>query len=851
MSAHSPGTRFGPYELVSLIGTGGMGEVWKARDTRVDRLVALKFAQVGFTERFEREGRAIAALNHPGICQLYDIGPGYLVMEYVDGEPLRPAGSWSGLLDKAIAIADGLSQAHAAGIVHRDLKPDNILVRRDGVVKILDFGLAKRATDDVLETRTTPVTVAGTVVGTVAYMSPEQATGRELDYRSDQFSFGLSLYELATGKRPFDRPSSAETMAAIIRDEPEPLPRDVPRPLTWIIERCLAKDLALRYDSTRDLYRELSTVRQHLSEITHASPVPPPRPHQGRRLRAAALVLAGIVVGALAVSMWQRAHPALDASWSGVRLGGASISINPRLSPDGHLLAFVAFVNGVSELAVMEPGSASWTLLTHGGRDGFVQNISWSHDGARLYFDRYWGQPAGVYMIPPLGGTPVRLLDKAFQPQALPDGSLLVAKVSGSFDQVFRFWPQNGKLQALPVFARLADVAAPFRVFADGHQVAYFGRTSADGSQPEALRILNLDSGASRALEPRANIDQGAALSLPLAVTPDGAAVVTLALRGDTYDLIQVRTDATPGHRVLMTLRQSELPWFIDAAGDGSLYMDLVGRPTSILRLPADGSAPQQFAPAATHAGPVLPLADGRVAVQATIGRPQIMIGQPGSELRPFLQLDDLATYPFAPAGRDAIAFLAGSGERRRVAVASLADGHVLREFPLPPGEANGLAVAPDGATIYYVRNGIVYALTGSGSPRRLVEGDTIAIDPAGRFLYTKQFSRDPIRLVRIDLVSGEASDVKMPAEPRLTPVAMSPTAVDARQRMLVDTTSPLTWFYRSAILDLRSGEMTPVPMPFTGDCLSPGWAEDGSIYCTSVGLTASLWRYRQTTEER
>jgi serine/threonine protein kinase len=180
-----------------------MGEVWKARDTRVDRTVAVKFAQAGFSERFERESRAIAALNHPHICQLYDVGPDYLVMEFVDGDALRPPGDWRALLDRAIAIADGLAAAHAAGVVHRDLKPDNILVRRDGVLKILDFGLAKLSGDGLLQTRTMPMTGVGNIVGTVAYMSPEQATGRDIDARSDQFTFGLILYELASGKRPF------------------------------------------------------------------------------------------------------------------------------------------------------------------------------------------------------------------------------------------------------------------------------------------------------------------------------------------------------------------------------------------------------------------------------------------------------------------------------------------------------------------------------------------------------------------------------------------------------------------------------------------------------------------------
>ena len=262
----SAGDRLGPYEILAPIGAGGMGEVYKARDTRLDRVVAVKISKTEFSERFAREARAAAALNHPNICQLYDVGPGYLVMEYIDGSPIAPVDSPRKLLDLAAQIADGMAAAHAAGFTHRDLKPDNILVAA-GRVKILDFGIAKLSIPRSEATQTiAAVTNPGTVVGTVSYMSPEQARGQEVDTRSDQFSFGLILYELAMGERAFVRPSAAETMAAIIRDEPEPLPTSVPAPLRWVVERCLAKDPAERYESTKDLYRELKHARERLSE---------------------------------------------------------------------------------------------------------------------------------------------------------------------------------------------------------------------------------------------------------------------------------------------------------------------------------------------------------------------------------------------------------------------------------------------------------------------------------------------------------------------------------------------------------------------------------------------------------
>ena len=269
----SVGDKLGPYEILTRLGVGGMGEVWKACDTRLDRIVAVKISQGNFDERFEREARAIAALNHPNICQLYDVGPNYLVMEFVEGSPIAMADNVRKLLDVAVQIADGLAAAHAGGILHRDLKPDNILVTREGRVKVLDFGLAKsltaRPADDA--TSTIGLTDSGTVVGTVNYMSPEQARGEaSLTPQSDQFSFGLVLYELATGKRAFQRGNAPETMTAIIREDAEPLPGNVPAPLRWVIERLLAKEPSERYDSTRDLYRELKQIRTRLSQATSA-----------------------------------------------------------------------------------------------------------------------------------------------------------------------------------------------------------------------------------------------------------------------------------------------------------------------------------------------------------------------------------------------------------------------------------------------------------------------------------------------------------------------------------------------------------------------------------------------------
>ncbi len=443
----SPGARLGPFEILAQLGAGGMGEVYKARDTRLDRIVAVKTSRQAFTERFEREARAIAALNHPNICQLYDVGADYLVMEFIDGSPVAPVDSPRKLLDVAVQIADGLAAAHAAGIVHRDLKPDNILIGRDGRVRILDFGLAKQASAaasagrPVDATRTVALTDAGTTIGTIAYMSPEQARGDpDLTPQSDQFSFGLVLYEMLTGKRAFQRASTPETMTAIIREDFAPLPPTVLAPLRWMIERLLAKDPAERYDSTRDLFRELRHLRDHLSHssssiaIPIAEPVPPPARAQvwPKRWRlAAAIAGAALIAFALArvfrpaAGFEQLRFTPMEVAWE-----------NPSgavWSPDGKAFAYVAGASSHRRLFVRYLDSPTAAPLTPDA-EGDWYAAGWSPDSKRVIVRGR--NPKGdtprfaLYSASVIGGEPDLLMpiESAF-PRISPDGSALAAVV--------------------------------------------------------------------------------------------------------------------------------------------------------------------------------------------------------------------------------------------------------------------------------------------------------------------------------------------------------------------------------------------------------------------------------------
>ena len=257
----TPGTRLGPYEIESLIGSGGMGEVYKAHDGRLNRTVAIKRLIADDPSRFQSEARAIAAINHPHICQIYDVGPDYLVLEYLQGEPLGGSVTRDEAVRLASQIADALHAAHERGILHRDLKPANVMVVRQGAsshAKLLDFGIARLASADAGATRT----VAGAVMGTPAYMSPEQAAAKPLDARSDVFSFGAVLYELLSGTRAFSGDSTAQILSAVLRDDPSPF--EAPAALQQIVKRCLAKDPERRFQTMAD-------VRDALHHLTEES----------------------------------------------------------------------------------------------------------------------------------------------------------------------------------------------------------------------------------------------------------------------------------------------------------------------------------------------------------------------------------------------------------------------------------------------------------------------------------------------------------------------------------------------------------------------------------------------------
>jgi eukaryotic-like serine/threonine-protein kinase len=497
------GSRLGPYEIVSLLGAGGMGEVYRAKDTRLGRDVALKILRSDISgdpdrrARFEREAKTVAALSHPNIVSLFEVGSSdglaYTVGELVDGDVLRKQMGRGPLpvrqvVELATQLADGMAAAHSAGIVHRDLKPENVMVSRDGRVKILDFGLARVLPTAVGsgsggsggETMTTLagslssssteyMTKSGVVLGTAAYMSPEQARGQDADYRSDQFSFGLIVYEMLEGKQAFARDSSVETMAAIVRDDAEPLQVKIPVPLKWLVDRCLEKDPTRRFDSSRDLYQQLRVLRDHFSEafsssmpallpeVAAAQPVAAKRTRFGVGVTLALMILAAGFAGGI---VW-RLHP------NGVQLSEykyTPFAVNahsPLWSPNGKMAVYSGEMGDEEQLFLRTLDSPSPQQLTHSV--GGIRPLGWSPDSSHIFYLRRTPgrQPNELLSVASVGGEPDLLwtipTGPGFSSSSLPtvsrDGKaavLIYQEKDSNFSDVYISEPIGSALRRYP-----------------------------------------------------------------------------------------------------------------------------------------------------------------------------------------------------------------------------------------------------------------------------------------------------------------------------------------------------------------------------------------------------------------
>jgi Tol biopolymer transport system component/tRNA A-37 threonylcarbamoyl transferase component Bud32 len=404
--ALAPGMRLGPYEIVSALGAGGMGEVWKARDTRLNRLVAIKSSHTSFSDRFEREARAIAAVNHPHVCSLYDVGPDYLVMEYVEGAGLHGPLPLAQALALAEQILDALDAAHSKGVVHRDLKPGNILLTKSGV-KVLDFGLAKMRHAPAVDSRgqvttqTVSLTAEGSILGTLPYMSPEQVEGRDADSRSDIFAFGVVIYELIAGTRPFTGQTQANLVASILKEEPRPLSEvqpGTPRGIAEVVRTCLEKDPEKRWQSARDVRHALRLIAAQPETST---------PSRSSRVWPASAVLMAAIASGIGVWTFQPTAPGVPGRFEAPLPDDVTLSDAVSVSPDGRMLVVADARGGLWMRAL---GALDWRRLP--GTEGATAPF-WSPDSRYVGFigddtlrriDTTGGPPETVTSIPSTAG---------------------------------------------------------------------------------------------------------------------------------------------------------------------------------------------------------------------------------------------------------------------------------------------------------------------------------------------------------------------------------------------------------------------------------------------------------------
>ena len=488
------GLRVGTYQVQAPLGAGGMGTVYLALDTKLNRPVAIKFLSATVADgaarrRFQREAQTASSLNHPHILTVHDAGEldgrQYLVTEFIDGgtfrDWMRANSGWRETVELLTGVADGLAAAHAAGILHRDIKPENILITKTGYAKLADFGLAKLQDTVAADDAATVVdmhTRAGMVLGTMAYMSPEQAIGGAVDARSDVFSFGIVLYEALAGRRPFGGPSSSDVLRAILQDTPAPLPDTVPGALRHIVAKALEKEPANRLQSMRDIVLQLRSVLRGSSATLPSDQALPQTVHPRRRTRTVALAAAATVIlfgaaAALIVPRLRQPAPPPHVEYTPLT-NFADSAVQPSLSPDGRMLTFVR-----SEEPVLGGAGQVYVKLLPDGEpkaltsdNNLKMEPRFSPDGARIVYTIAIIDTAfsfETWAVPVLGGAPQRLLSNAegltWIPSATGQPRVLFSELTGLGGQMSIVTSTASRAEARTVYLPPSETGMAHRSF--------------------------------------------------------------------------------------------------------------------------------------------------------------------------------------------------------------------------------------------------------------------------------------------------------------------------------------------------------------------------------------------------
>jgi hypothetical protein len=519
--------------------------------------------------------------------------------------------------------------------------------------------------------------------------------------------------------------------------------------------------------------------------------------------------------------------------------------MHPRISPDGHTLAFLAFAGELTQVAVMKPETGNWTALTRNSALGSVQELSWSPDGTRIYYDRKTAVPRGVFSISVLGGAEQMVLRDAESPQVLPDGSLLVLRWNPQGrEQLFRYWPRTGQLRPFAVEVLQSDAyPVPIRIFPDGRSAVIVGRPILPAPDPASslLLLVDLVSGGVRVL------DNEALSPSSLAIALDGKSILAGSISGGSSRVEMFALDRAPKKRTLFSAAH---PMHLDIGPDRSLYADEVDRPSALVRFTASGGPVQNVS---CYGGDGVLLPDGRVVVARRLhGRSSLVSLEAGKSPAPLVNTADETFTPAAALGRSEIAFLAavpGPGQRREVAIAGISTGAISRRIPLDKGIITSLAGTPDGKTLFIAAGGSVWSVPSSGGePTRIRRGDSVGVDPSGRFLLVQAIGVHETHLVKVPLDGGAEQEIRIAGPYQLSSRPISSQTIGKDGRLIVSLASPDSWFVSPGIIDLATGRVTVIPVDRYHDYLFPSWAPDGSILSTAVGLRSSLWRFQEAS---